>query len=115
MGTGEEGKSLSIINCRFFNLFSGFTLNLQTFTRACDENREKGLEIEIPRERRIGVGAQVEIEAHSVVGVSGCNKSTVKEIHLCPLSLGREVTGAYSVSPRIRGILLVADGITQVL
>lgn len=38
---------------------------------------EKGLEIETPRERRIGVGTQVEIEAHSVVGVSGCNKSTV--------------------------------------
>ena len=56
MGTGEEGKSLSIINCRFFNLFSGFTLNLQTFTRACYENREKGLETEIPREKDRGRG-----------------------------------------------------------
>lgn len=67
------------------------------------------------RERRIGVGAQVEIEAHSVVGVSGCNKSAVKGSHLCPLSLGREVTGAYSASPRVRCIFLVAGGVTQVL
>lgn len=44
------------------------------------------------REKRIGVGAQIEIEAHSEVGVPGCNKSTVEGIHLCPLSLGREVT-----------------------
>lgn len=44
------------------------------------------------REKRIGVGAQTEMEAHSVVGVSACNKSTVEGIHLCPLSLGREVT-----------------------
>lgn len=29
---GRE-KSLSITNCIFFNLFSGFTLNLQTFSQ----------------------------------------------------------------------------------
>lgn len=40
MDIGEEEKSLSITNCIFFNLFSGFTLNLQTFARACDENRK---------------------------------------------------------------------------
>ena len=58
------------------------------------------MEKEIGIETEIGVGVEIEIEigggieigAHSVVGVSECDKSTVEGIHLWPLSLCSDVT-----------------------
>lgn len=49
--------------------------------------KEIGIETEIGVGVEIEIGRGIEIGAHSVVGVSECDKSTVEGIHLWPLSL----------------------------